>query len=42
MTAHPYDQIFGVNFVPNLSVLDLLFCKGPESKDILKLSKKND
>lgn len=42
MTAYPYDQMFGVNFVPNLSVLDLLFCKGPESKDVLKLSKKND
>lgn len=42
MTPYPYDQMFGVNFVPNLSVLDLLFCKGPESKDVLNLSKKND
>lgn len=42
MTAYPYDQMFGVNFVPNLSVLDLLFCKGPESKDVLNKSKKND
>jgi hypothetical protein len=41
MTAYPYDQMFGVNFVPNLSVLDLLFCKGPESKDVLNQSKKN-
>ena len=38
MTAFPYDQMFGVNFVPNLSVLDLLFCKGPESKDVLNQS----
>ncbi|WP_373492912.1 WbqC family protein [Aquiflexum sp.] len=42
MTAYLYDQMFGVNFVPNLSILDLLFCKGPESKDVLNLSKKND
>ncbi|WP_373519979.1 WbqC family protein [Aquiflexum sp.] len=42
MTPYPYSQMFGVNFVPNLSILDLLFCKGPESKDILNLSKKND
>jgi hypothetical protein len=41
MTGFPYEQMFGVNFVPNLSVLDLLFCKGPESKDILTHSKKN-
>jgi hypothetical protein len=41
MTAFPYDQMFGVNFVPNLSVVDLLFCKGPESKHVLKQSKKN-
>src|SRR5690606_22636918 len=24
----PYDQIFGLNFAPNLSVIDLLFCEG--------------
>ncbi|WP_194973065.1 WbqC family protein [Aquiflexum lacus] len=40
MTVYPYDQMFGVNFVPNLSVLDLLFCKGPESNDVLSLTKK--
>lgn len=39
--AHPYSQLFGLDFVPNLSVLDLLFCMGPESKDILMKSQKN-
>lgn len=33
---HPeYPQLYG-NFVPNLSVLDLLFCYGEKSADILK------
>jgi hypothetical protein len=40
MTAAPYGQMFGRDFEPNLSVLDLLFCKGPESKVVLNLSKK--
>jgi hypothetical protein len=40
MTATPYAQMFGRDFEPNLSVLDLLFCKGPESKVVLNLSKK--
>jgi hypothetical protein len=42
MTGYEYSQMFGVNFVPNLSVLDLLFCQGTESKEILIRSKKND
>lgn len=42
MTGHEYSQMFGVNFVPNLSVLDLLFCQGTDSKEILVRSKKND
>lgn len=37
---YPYQQLFGVNFVPNLSVLDLLFCEGPDSKGILSASQK--
>jgi hypothetical protein len=37
-----YTQLFGVNFVPNLSVIDLLFCEGPSAKSILRASKKND
>lgn len=31
----PYQQNFGNNFVQNLSVLDVLFCKGSESLDII-------
>ena len=33
-----YYQVFGNTFVPNLSVLDLLFCTGPESGAILMRS----
>lgn len=38
--AVPYSQLFGLDFVPNLSVIDLLFCIGPESKSILAKSQK--
>ena len=31
-----YAQVFGKQFVPNLSVLDLLFCEGPNASFILK------
>ncbi len=37
----PYRQNFGSNFVGNLSIIDLLFCKGNESDEILKNSIKN-
>lgn len=30
--SSPYTQTFGYNFVENLSILDLVFCCGPESK----------
>ncbi|SNS51654.1 WbqC-like protein family protein [Belliella buryatensis] len=40
--AIPYQQLFGLDFVPNLSIIDLLFCMGPESKSILTQSQKND
>ncbi|WPP48693.1 WbqC family protein [Catalinimonas niigatensis] len=30
-----YNQIFGKNFVSNLSVIDLLFCEGPNANMIL-------
>lgn len=33
-----YNQIFGKNFVSNLSVIDLLFCEGGNSKQILQSS----
>lgn len=31
----PYHQIFGKDFVPNMSILDLLFCTGPDALDVL-------
>ncbi len=36
--ASPYYQVFGKDFAPALSVLDLLFCTGPEAKNILRQS----
>ncbi|TVP48788.1 MAG: hypothetical protein EA341_10305 [Mongoliibacter sp.] len=38
--ARPYSQLFGVDFVPNLSIIDLLFCAGPEAEAIITASKK--
>ncbi|WP_341225005.1 WbqC family protein [uncultured Arcticibacterium sp.] len=32
----PYLQNFGNEFVPNLSIIDLLFCKGPEAYRYLR------
>jgi hypothetical protein len=34
----PYYQVFGNIFVPNLSIVDLLFCEGSNSKRILDKS----
>jgi hypothetical protein len=31
-----YFQVFGNNFVPNLSIIDLIFCEGPQASSILK------
>lgn len=39
-TPHNYTQLFGVDFVPNLSIIDLLFCEGPSTKRILEQSRK--
>ncbi len=36
-----YQQNFGNTFVPNLSILDLLFCQGPDSSIIIRESVKN-
>jgi hypothetical protein len=38
--AVPYGQNFGLNFVPNLSILDLLFCMGTQSDSWLEKSQK--
>jgi len=34
-TSLPYHQVFGKAFVPNLSIVDLLFCTGPDAKSLL-------
>lgn len=34
-TPVPYPQNFGVEFVPNLSIIDLLCCQGPAAKQYL-------
>ena len=39
-SAVPYSQLFGLDFEPNLGILDLLFCAGPESDRILRSSRK--
>lgn len=36
--AVAYTQVFGNGFVENLSVLDLLFCEGPNAAHIIKTS----
>jgi hypothetical protein len=33
-----YTQVFGSEFVPNLSIIDLLMCQGPRAIEILKES----
>ena len=35
-----YTQVFGLSFVENLSVIDLLFCEGPNSRNVINLSTK--
>lgn len=34
----PYRQVFGNTFVGNVSVIDLIFCTGPEASGIVKAS----
>lgn len=41
-TPYPYQQIFGADFVPDLSIVDLLFCEGPGANRILNLSEKSN
>ncbi len=33
-----YFQVFGKNFVENLSIIDLIFCEGPEAKRVIEKS----
>lgn len=33
-----YSQVFGKNFVNNLSIIDLIFCEGPNAKNIVTKS----
>ena len=37
-SSYPYQQTFGNEFVPNMSIVDLLFNKGPESRLVLSQS----
>lgn len=39
--AVPYYQVFGEKFAENLSLIDLLFCKGPEAGKIITASRGN-
>ncbi|MDF2157399.1 WbqC family protein [Algoriphagus sp. CAU 1675] len=39
-SPEPYHQLFGSDFEPNLSILDLMFCEGPGAKKILYKSVK--
>jgi len=32
--AHPYTQVFGEEFVPNLSIIDALMCCGPQAGEM--------
>ncbi|MFL5728697.1 MAG: WbqC family protein [Cytophagaceae bacterium] len=41
ITGIPYTQVFGRQFVPDLSIIDLLFCEGNNALKILIMSKKN-
>ena len=34
----PYNQIFGSNFAPNLSIVDLLMCEGNQASEVLTRS----
>jgi hypothetical protein len=34
--SHKYYQVFGNDFVPNLSLVDLLFCEGPRASEVLR------
>jgi len=37
-TVIPYQQVFGKTFVNNLSIIDLVFCEGPNARNIVRAS----
>ncbi|BDD06181.1 WbqC family protein [Aureibacter tunicatorum] len=37
-SASPYQQVFGEKFVKNLSTVDLIFCEGTNSSEVLRKS----
>jgi hypothetical protein len=37
LNAIPYTQVFGNKFVSNLSIIDLVFCTGPQASSIILL-----
>ena len=36
----PYQQVFGSTFVPNLSLIDVIFCEGPQAANLVARSQK--
>ena len=37
----PYQQVFGSTFVPNLSLIDVIFCEGPHAANLVVHSLRN-
>ena len=36
--SRPYSQIFSDTFIPNMSILDLIMCEGPQAAEVLSAS----
>lgn len=41
-TPVPYAQVFGSSFVENTSIIDLIFCVGPDAARVVKKSRSQD